>query len=231
MNFMSHIGQDRWVCEVFKYKNSGFFLDFGAFEGLLHDNTFYLEKFLKWKGILVEPNPIPYESACSVRSCITINAALYDKSRQSLQFTDSHGLSSLIDYADSDCNKELRKKISKGLFNVDTINPTELLNRFNAPYNIDYMSLDVEGAELVVLKSLDLDKYKIGLLTIEHNHDSKKQDEVRSHLFKYGYRVIAHYNDDFFYNLEVIKKLTDDNYTDPIVAHKNVLENYKFLDY
>ena len=156
MNYISHIGQDRWVAETLAHKRGGYFLDFGGFDGLMHSNTFYLERFLNWRGVLVEPNPAPYASACAVRSCITINAALWSKSRESLQFTDSHGLSSIVEFQDNDSNATLRKEISQGILNVDTINPTELLGRFSAPKLIDYMSLDVEGAELAVLEALDL---------------------------------------------------------------------------
>lgn len=229
MHFLSHIGQDQWVCEVFKYKRAGYFLDFGGFEGLLHDNTFYLEKFLGWRGILVEPNPVPYASACAVRNCITVNAALHRESRKSLQFTDSHGLSSFVEHIDSDSNATLRREISQKIFNVDTINPTELLDRFNAPELIDYMSLDVEGAELDVLKAFDFDKYKVALLSIEHNHNHEKANSIRVHLKKWGYEYVSHFNDDFFFHTKTLKQLGAD--TDPTEAQQKVKKTHKMLEY
>ncbi len=231
MHFLSHIGQDRWVCEVFNYKRCGYFLDFGGFEGLLHDNTFYLERFLNWRGILVEPNPIPYSSACAVRSCITVNAALWHESRKSLTFTDSHGLSSLADFMDNDSNAELRKKIQKKMISVDTINPTELLDRFSAPEFIEYMSLDVEGAEIDVLEAIDLDRYKIALLSIEHNHVNEKQEIIRKHLKRYDYQVASHYNDDFFFNMNYLQFITGNNFTHPLDAQQKVQKNHKLLEY
>lgn len=231
MHFLSHTGQDRWVAEVFNYKKSGYFLDFGGFEGLLHDNTFYLEKFLNWRGILVEPNPIPYSSACAVRSCITINAALWREGRQSLEFTDSHGLSSFVEFIENDSNASLRKNISKRIFNVDTINPTELLERFSAPELIEYMSLDVEGAELDVLKALDLKKYKVALLSVEHNHEEEKRGKIRAHLRNLNYDVVDHYNDDLFFNMEHIENIAGNNFTDPVSAQARVQSQHKFLEY
>jgi len=229
MHFLSHIGQDRWVCEVFKYKRAGYFLDFGGFEGLLHDNTFYLEKFLGWRGILVEPNPLPYASACAVRNCITVNAALYGESRKSLQFTDSHGLSSFVEHIDSDSNASMRREISQQIFNVDTINPTELLDRFKAPEFIEYMSLDVEGAELDVLKAFDFDKYKVALLSIEHNHNHEKANAIRAFLKAWGYDYVSHYNDDFFFCPATLKQLGAD--TDPIEAQRKVKKAHRMLEY
>lgn len=231
MHFLSHTGQDRWVAEVFNYKKSGYFLDFGGFEGLLHDNTFYLEKFLNWRGILVEPNPVPYSSACAVRSCITVNAALWYESRKSLEFTDSHGLSSFVEFIESDSNSSLRKNISKRIFNVDTINPSELLDRFRAPEFIEYMSLDVEGAEFEVLKAFDFTRFKVALLSVEHNHEKEKREAIRSHLSAYDYSVIDHYNDDLFYNMDYINKIAGDCFTDPVLAQKKVLLHHKFLEY
>jgi len=231
MHFLSHTGQDRWVAEVFNYKKTGYFLDFGGFEGLLHDNTFYLEKFLNWRGILVEPNPVPYSSACAVRSCITVNAALWHESRKSLQFTDSHGLSSFVQFIESDSNSSIRKNISKRIFNVDTINPTELLERFNAPSFIEYMSLDVEGAEFDVLKSLDLARFKVALLSVEHNHEEAKREAIRSHLSALNYNVISHYNDDLFFNVENLNVISGGVFTDPILAHERVCATHKFLEY
>lgn len=231
MHFLSHTGQDRWVCEVLRYKTSGYFLDFGGFDGLMHSNTFYLEKFLGWKGIMVEPNPQPYSSACAVRSCITVNYALWSESRRSLEFTNSHGLSSIKDFIGTDSNAELRKKISRGFIQVDTINPTELLKRFSAPKLIDYMSLDVEGAELEVLKAIDLDQFNIALMSIEHNHNTEKKSNIRKHLAKFGYIPIEHRNDDFFYQPDLLKSVSGGDFTQPESAQEKVINNYRLIEY
>lgn len=228
---MSHTGQDAWVAEVLRFKRDGFFLDFGGFEGLLHSNTFYLEKFLGWQGMLVEPNPQPYRSACAVRSCISINAALYSESRKSIPFTDSHGFSSLLEHQDSDSNRQIRKAISAGVFNVDTINPTELLDRFSVPEYIDYLSLDVEGAELDVIQNIDMVKYHIALMSIEHNHEEEKQKAIRAHMSGLGYQVVEHWNDDLFYSFEYLDVLAPNAYMDPAEAQRHVAENYKMITY
>jgi FkbM family methyltransferase len=228
---MSHTGQDAWVAEVLRFKRDGFFLDFGGFEGLLHSNTFYLEKCLGWQGLLVEPNPKPYRSACAVRSCVTINAALYPESRKSIEFTDSHGYSSLLEYQDDDSNRETRKAISKGLIHVDTINPTELMDRFSVPEHVDYLSLDVEGAELDVVINIDFEKYRIALLSIEHNHEKDRQEAIRRHMAGYGYQVIEHWNDDLFYNLANLDVVARNGYVDPVMAQQIVIQSYSMITY
>ena len=43
---------------MLKYLNysNGFYIEIGAYDGLINSNTFYYEKNLNWKGILVEPS-------------------------------------------------------------------------------------------------------------------------------------------------------------------------------
>ena len=230
MNYFSHIGQDRWVSEVLRGKRDGYFLDFGTFDGINHSNTFYLEKYLGWRGICVEPNPYFYAATCAVRNCITVNAALWPESRQSLEFCDAHGLSSLALFKDADTNAALRGKITRKVINVDTINPNELLDRFAAPALIDYMSLDVEGGELGVLQSLDLKRYRIALATIEHNHNVEKKAAVREYLAPFGYEVLECYNDDYFFHPGILKELGGPIMA-PAEALKLVKGTYKLREY
>lgn len=231
MHYTSHTGQDRWVVELLQGKRGGYFLDFGGFDDLMTSNTFFLEKFLGWSGIMVEPNPRPYASACAVRSCITVNCALWGESRQSLEFANAHGLSAIMQFVDGDSNAALRKSIAKEMLRVDTINPTELLDRFSAPHLIDYMSLDVEGAELEVLRALDLGKYRIALMSIEHNHDQTKRQLIRDHLCLHGYVAIDHRNDDLFYNAHNLAAVSGGRHLVPEAVQQRVLETYKLREF
>lgn len=231
MHYTSHTGQDRWVAEVLKGKRGGYFLDFGGFDGLMTSNTFYLERFMGWTGIMVEPNPQPYASACAVRSCITVNCALWGESRQSLEFANAHGLSAIMQFVDGDSNAALRKAISKETLRVDTLNPSELLDRFDAPTLIDYMSLDVEGAELEVLRAIDLKKYKIALMSIEHNHDHAKRQSIREYLGRFGYVAIDHRNDDLFYNDHHLSAVSGGCHLIPEEVQKSVIATYKLREF
>lgn len=205
LSYKSHIGQDRWVAEILRFKKKGYFLEFGALDGLLTSNTYVLEKELDWQGICVEANPTLYPAVCQNRSCITINAALWPESRTLIDMVDAHGLSSVVAYKDSDNQSSLRDSVTTRRFGIDTINPTELLDRFQAPALIDYMSLDVEGCEIDVLSSLDLDRYHIAMMTIEHNHDEARKAAVRALLEPMGYSVVSRLNDDWVYHPEYLR--------------------------
>jgi hypothetical protein len=56
----------------------------------------------------------------------------------------------------------------------------ETLAKGYAPQYIDYMSIDIEGAEYDALLGLSLDRYEIGTFTIEHNFETKKRDAIRT---------------------------------------------------
>ncbi len=228
-DFLSHIGQDAWVAGCLNNKKNGYFLDFGAFDGKTISNTYFLEKRLNWKGICVEPNPRYYELLCNYRDVILINNALWKTSRQSLRFLDAHGLSSFEEFAKSDCMFEKRANATNKVIYVDTINPNELLQRFNSPLKIDYLSLDVEGCEFEILSSIDLEKYSISLITIEHNHDETRQNRYRDYLSKYGYDCVQNRNEDWFYN-KIYLANSNKSFNDPNLVFNQIFNTYQIKE-
>ena len=52
--FFGHHNLDQKLCEFLNYKD-GFFVELGANDGIRQSNTFYFEKNLNWRGILIEP--------------------------------------------------------------------------------------------------------------------------------------------------------------------------------
>lgn len=65
-----------------------------------------------------------------------------------------------------------------------------ILKENNAPEFIDYLSLDVDAASTEVLKLLPLDKYRFGVITIEHDeyiHSGIYRDAQRDILLQAGY--------------------------------------------
>lgn len=93
------------------------------------------------------------------------------------------------------------------------------------------MSLDDEGAELEVLQAIDLERYKIALMSIEHNHHIEKKNKMRDHLAGFGYTAIEHRNDDLFYNPEILAGISGGNFKQPEIAQDNVIKNYKLIEY
>lgn len=232
MKYHSHIGQDAWVAECLQFKRNGFFLDFGAFDGKTISNTLALEEGLGWRGICVEPNPRYYPILCECRKCVTVNVALWPKSRELVRFVDAHGLSSIEEFKSGDINADRRQNATTSIIEVDTLNPNELLARFNAPKLIDYLTLDVEGAEFDILSALDLTTYAIALMTIEHNHDKERQEKMRNYLARFGYEVVQNRNDDFFFHRGHLTRLLEEQRkaADPVAVCNHLYDTFPIAE-
>jgi hypothetical protein len=61
------------------------------------------------------------------------------------------------------------------------------------------MSLDTEGSELEILKGIDFDKYKFGIMNIEHNNVEPRRSDIRNFLENKGYKFYKENDYDDFY--------------------------------
>jgi FkbM family methyltransferase len=153
---------------IFPNKKNGYFAEVGALDGMIMSQSYLFEKVLNWKGIVVEPNPVWKDALFSHRECNVSTEAVSDKRGVSTfecrEIPAFSGLkSSVNDARMSDIINE---------FDVKTITLCDLFDKFNAPEEIDWVSIDTEGAELVILEQFFLEnkKYKINLLSFESHH-------------------------------------------------------------
>jgi FkbM family methyltransferase len=177
----SQIGQDAWVLK--RISEPGYFVDIGATDGITNSNTYALED-LGWSGICVEPNLDYYAKLKANRNCIVSSAAIYPVGGKDLELLVAGEYSSLFEYAHNDHHYSHR--LEKPRQRVVTMTLDELLDLHKAPKKIDYLSLDVEGAELDILKSFSWD-YQIRLITVEHNNGINK-DPLAELLEGMGYK-------------------------------------------
>ena len=63
-------------------------------------------------------------------------------------------------------HKKARKKGKE--YKVETISLNDLLDLYDAPKVIDYLSIDTEGSEFEILDNFDFEKYQIRIITVEH---------------------------------------------------------------
>lgn len=174
-------GQDFFALEQAKYKEHGFFVDIGAADGITGSNTFILEKFYKWNGICVDPNPVFMQSLFNCRDSSVSTLCVYSETGQILPFkfcTDNNqffgwnfrsGLKSHVATIDQEIDK------SFSTINVLTISLNDLLRLYNAPKEIDYISLDTEGSEYDILKTFDFEQYDVKCFTVEHAFTETRQ--------------------------------------------------------
>jgi FkbM family methyltransferase len=177
--------QDLFVVGTLNYKQNGFFVEFGAMDGLEGSNTFMLEKYLNWSGILAEPSIKFNKELSSNRSGNKIdNRAVFSVSGQELLFNEAvdSGLSTINSFSKSDN----WNRISKEKYYVTSISLEDLLWKNEAPNKIDYLSIDTEGSEFEILSHFNFSSYEIDIITVEHNY-SKNRKKIQNLLEENGY--------------------------------------------
>ena len=177
-NYRSKHGQDFWLNEnVFKSKKNGFFIEMGALDGVTNSNSYFFEKSLNWKGLLVEPNESSYKLISNHRSCFSMKECVYDGGF--VEFLEKSGHSSIVNKSLNNCLIEKDVSLSK---KVKSITILDALLKSNTPSFIDYFSLDVEGAEQKIIETFPFEKYLVGAFTIE-----RANDEIYEILSKHKY--------------------------------------------
>jgi len=171
----SQLKQDIFVLFETEFKRNGYFVEFGATNGISLSNTYLLEKHFDWTGILAEPATCWHDELLKNRSCAIELSAVYPISNQTVEFnqTVDQGLSTIHAYTESGHGKDTRANGIK--YPVNTISLMDLLAKYAAPNIIDYLSIDTEGSEFDILLNFDFDQYDIKIITCEHNYTDDRQ--------------------------------------------------------
>jgi FkbM family methyltransferase len=196
----SQLGQDLEVLKTLNNKRNGYFIEIGANDGIQLSNTYLLETMYDWTGICIEPIPDVYNSLVKNRpKSLHCNRAIFSESNKIIKFDIANKynlLSGISEYID--CHTKTVNK-NKTQIEVLTLTFNDLLIQYNAPAYIDYLSLDTEGSELEILKSVDLNKYTFGLIDVEHNYIEPRRTQIRELLEANGYEYIKANNFDDCY--------------------------------
>lgn len=203
----SQIEQERWVFAMCNGRRDGRFAEIGAFDGVLHSNSYFLESEHGWKGVCVEPNPALFARLKESRSAVCLERAVYRESGQVLSFIPSQEIGTLAEFADSDRYAEDRAEAANrhGLIDVETICFAEIAAMGDfAETGFDYVSLDTEGSELDILRTIDLARHRIALLTIEHNFVEPRREEMRLLLAEAGYERLNVGFDDWYWHPAIL---------------------------
>lgn len=183
----AQILQDLWVCYELGERRGGFFVEFGATNGVVNSNTWLLEKRYNWKGILAEANPVWHEQLSESRQVAIDRRCVGASTGEVVAFLTTNSsdpeLSSIAEFAGGDHFDEVR---AQGvLIGVETVSLNDLLVTHNAPSKIDYLSIDTEGSEYEILSRFDFSSYSIDLLSIELN--KKTEAKIEAMLAEHDY--------------------------------------------
>lgn len=183
--YCSQVGQDRYLNEyIFQDKKNGFFVDIGAYDGYMISNSYFFEDKLNWDGICVEPIPHEFKKLKENRKCKCINAAVSQK-RGELKFILDEKTDMLSRLYENKYKNIINNKDIK-IINVPSVTLNDILEGID--HTIDFISIDTEGTELDVLKSLDIEKFDIKAFVIEDNY---KDGSIKSYLNAFGYKHVT----------------------------------------
>jgi FkbM family methyltransferase len=206
-NSKSQVQQDLVLDQqIFKGKTNGFFVEVGALDGFGASNTWFFEKERNWSGLLIEPNPIEFNKMVNHPRDLSHkeNCAISDI-EQEITFLSIEGpcnvlsgIKEFYNYQHIDrINRELEmyKNYPEGheLYSrkeeikMKAVRLQSLFDKYGIT-KVDLISIDVEGAELQVLNSIDFDKTSIDVLLIENNYGLQKETEF---LINKGYKLLG----------------------------------------
>lgn len=182
----AQLQQDLFVLLEHNFKKEGFFVEFGATNGKDLSNTMMLERDFAWKGILAEPAKVWHDELKTNRKAHIETACVWSESGKKLNFNEVHEkeLSTVSEYSSIDHHNKSRE--DGKMYTVETISLLDLLDKYNAPEKIDYLSIDTEGSEFEILKAFDFSKYDIKLISCEHNKTANRQ-KIYKLLTHHGY--------------------------------------------
>lgn len=186
MQYSSQISQDRFIDEFFNKKENGFFVDIGANDGITHSNTYFLEKHRNWKGICIEPLLEEFEKLQNNRTSINLNLCVSDFEGET-DFTHIEGYANMLSGITKEYNETHLERI-KGEVNhyggkINNIKVSvKTLQCIFDEYNVkdvDFCSIDTEGSEYNIVKSINFEKTMIKVFIIENNY---KETEIEDFL-------------------------------------------------
>lgn len=171
--YQGQVMQDVWALFEADGKREGYFVDFGATNGTTLSNSYILEKFFDWTGIVAEPNPTYHERLHKVRKCHVSTKCVHSVSGKELEFICAdRPMFSRLEVASE--GVEIAEDGIEQRVQVPTISLNDLLDEHDAPGVIDFISIDTEGSELDILSTFDFGPRRVNMFAIEHNFEPRR---------------------------------------------------------
>ena len=184
----AQLDQDLFVLFELGEKRDGYFVEFGACDGVTLSNSLLLEREYGWTGVVSEPNPRWHSALKANRKCEIDLRCVMAKSGATEPFraTAVAELGGAVRTLAIDGNTPDRDM--HVVIDVPTISLNDLLREHRAPRTIDLLSVDTEGSEMEILSAFDWDAYDVRIVTVEHNF-TPARDQLRALLESKGFEI------------------------------------------
>lgn len=192
--FFSQYGQDVWVWwKIAQFMSRpGIYVDIGAHSPAFISNTYFLDRCLGWTGFCIEGQSRYHKDLNRFRSCKVFGCASdRDEEIGFVQAGDLGGIAQYNKNVNGTMKWQRRAKTARVV--KTRCRPVGDILKENSINVVDYMSVDVEGAELKVLKGVRFDQVSVRVISVEGHGPS-----VREYLKQWGYRSVCLKGDCMF---------------------------------
>lgn len=193
--YHSHEGQDALVHRMFfPDRRGGVFVDLGAYDGATWSNSLFFEREMGWGGLCVEASPARHADYLrNGRTTPCANVAVGDRDGEAAFFEVVDGLTMMNGLVDLlNPGQQAFVESRSAATNVITV-PLRRLDGLLVEHgirHIDFLTIDVEGAEKSILQSLDADAFTIDVMCLE---SQRPDPELRALLDGRGYDFICRF--------------------------------------
>jgi len=170
----SQLKQDLFV--LYHYENTpGFFVEFGGLDGIDTSNTYILEKQHGWTGIIAEPLPRFKDDLLKNRDCTVDTRCVYSRSNALVTLGEVENMPAVSTLLEVKDYESMWKEKRQNPFEHDVLSVSldDLLEQHNAPERVDYLSIDTEGSEFLILEAYSF-KRNFNLMTVEYANQAER---------------------------------------------------------
>ena len=180
--------EDTAILDYFKDKKSGFYVDAGCYHPIHRNNTYLLHK-QNWRGINIDVSQFSVELFDHLRpDDLNYNCAVSNKNETVKLFFQKE-LSQLSTIENDQAKKVFQGNIKEKEIQAFTLD--EILNRDKYKnVKIDFLNIDVEGADFKVLNGLSFQKFNPELICVEIHDKEIKESKIYNFLKDKNYQLI-----------------------------------------
>ena len=180
--------EDTAILDYFKDKKSGFYVDVGCYHPIHRNNTYLLHK-QDWKGINIDVSQFSIDLFNYLRpNDLNYNCAISNKN-ETVKIFYQKELSQLSTIENEQAKKVFQGNIKEKEIQAFTLDKILKKDKFKDT-KIDFLNIDVEGADFKVLEGLSFDKFKPELICIEIHDKEIKDSKVCKFLNDKNYKLI-----------------------------------------
>jgi FkbM family methyltransferase len=199
----SQQGEDAYLVQhFFKGLCGGIYVELGALDGVTYSNTHFFRHALAWKGALIEPNTKSFKKLKKNRAPRddVFNAAVC-ANKQMVHFLEDGGngaISGVVEFMAPTFvrrwHTKTNPKATLTKIMCESLSGILMQSNVVGSVHVDFLSVDVEGGEFEVIKTLDFNKHQFGVILYEADeHNPVKNEALKSFLVSNGYPFFGHY--------------------------------------